>query len=760
MYVFKASWYNIKTICITICQTVRALPASERTRNHNMTYEEFQDKYHIRLSMQQLTAVRSIDGPVLLLAVPGSGKTTVLVTRLGYMVYCAGIAPENILTLTYTVAAARDMSNRFGAYFGDGLKGRMEFRTINGICARIIQHFGRLKGEVPFSLMTDNEAITKMLSEIFRRTENSYATESDLKGIRGLITYIKNMMLTDDEVRQLDEEAEFKISEIYKEYHRELRAQGLMDYDDQMVYAHNILKRSPETLQFFQDKFSHICVDEAQDTSKIQHEIIRLLAGSRDNLFMVGDEDQSIYGFRAAYPDALLSFEKDHPAAKVLLMEENFRSDGKIVAAADRFIQKNTLRHKKHMVAAKAASMEVQKIILKDRYGQYPYLVKAAEECQVQTAVLYRNNESALPLIDLLERRGIPYRVRNMELTFFTHRVVQDIRNMMCFAMDPKDTELFLQVYYKVSTYINKQDAIRICEISRRENRDVLETAVQYGQLSERTRKNCRLIKTHFKCLLSDQADGVVNRIVYYMGYGDYLERAGINDSKLFILKAIAKNENSLQRILERVDELQEILRGKQDRRWNVPPADGQAGSPGESNPVILSTIHSSKGLEYDHVYLLDVVDGVFPEAVPKDLKTMDKSEQGAYEEERRLFYVGITRAKSKLSVFKLNQKSTFCQELMYKEKTATDRVRRGEIDQKKVKADSVPYAVKSKSLSQEGYGKFLNAIGDGLIVKHKKLGEGVVVEVQGDKVLIQFDHGQRLFGLKTLYEYDLLEME
>ena len=111
---------------------------------------------------------------------------------------------------------------------------------------------------------------------------------------------------------------------------------------------------------------------------------------------MVGDENQSIYGFRAAYPDALLSFEKDHPAAKVLLMEENFRSDGKIVAAADRFIQKNTLRHKKHMVAAKAASMEVQKIILKDRYGQYPYLVKVAEECQVQTAVLYRNNDCPL----------------------------------------------------------------------------------------------------------------------------------------------------------------------------------------------------------------------------------------------------------------------------------------------------------------------------------------------------------------------------
>lgn len=725
-----------------------------------MTYEEFQDKFHVRLNQQQLEAVRAVNGPVLLLAVPGSGKTTVLVTRLGYMIYCAEIKPENILTLTYTIAAARDMTNRFCSCFGNELRERMEFRTINGICAKMIQYFGRLKGVEPFSLATDGDVITKILSDIFRRTENSYATESDLKEIRRLITYIKNMMLTDDEIGQLNKEAEFKVSDIYKEYRREMRARNLMDYDDQMVYAYNILRKSPETLRYIQDKYTYICVDEAQDTSRIQHEIIRILAGTRDNLFMVGDEDQSIYGFRAAYPEALLSFEEDHTAAKILLMEENFRSDGKIVAAADKFIQKNVLRHKKHMVAAKDASMDIEKIILKDRGAQYHYLVRVAEECRVQTAVLYRNNESALPLVDLLERQRIPYRVRNMELTFFTHRIVQDIRNMIRFAMNPKDIDLFLQIYYKVSTYINKQDAIRISEISRQENRDVLETAVNYGQLSERTRKNCKLIKTHFKCLLSDQADGSINRIVYYMGYGDYLDRAGVSDSKLFILKAIAKSENSPQRILERLDELQDILKRKQDGQQNMPHTNGQADGLQNSFPIILSTIHSSKGLEYDNVYLLDVVDGVFPETVPKNLKNMDKMERESYEEERRLFYVGITRAKGRLSVFKLDQKSTFCQELIYKEKPVIDKTRKG-ASQQKIKTTLVlAYKVKKKPISPEGFEKFLNGIGDGLIVKHKKLGEGVVVEVLGDKVMIQFDDGQRLFELKALYEYDLLEIE
>ena len=705
----------------------------------NMTFEEFQNKFHIALNEQQLEAVRTVDGPVLLLAVPGSGKTTVLVTRLGYMVYCAGIAPEKILTVTYTVAAARDMANRFSNLFGNGTNGRLEFRTINGICAKIIRYYGELIGKTPFSLVTENESISKMLSDIFRETEKSYATEGDLKGIRSAITYIKNRMLPDDEITQLDEEVGFKISEIYRVYSRELQNRGLMDYDDQMVYARNILRKSPETLRFFQDKYEYICVDEAQDTSKIQHEIIRLLAGRRDNLFMVGDEDQSIYGFRAAYPEALLSFEKNHLNAKVLLMEVNFRSDGEIVAAADRFIQKNILRHEKHMTAAREAKTEVQAVVLRSRNEQYQYLAKAAEGCRTQTAVLYRNNESGLPLVDLLERKGLPYRIRNGDLTFFTHRVVQDIRNIICFASNPKDPELFFQIYYKISTYISKQDALRICEISRKEGRDVLETAINYGQLPDRTVQNCITIRMQLKNILSFRADRALAVIVDNMGYGSYMERMGISDEKIFVLKAIAQNEDSPNRLVERLDELQLIIKGEQD--GGVQYLSGHKDGPA---PIVLSTIHSSKGLEYDTVYLMDVVDGVFPESVPKDLKTADKKEREAYEEERRLFYVGVTRAKNRLYVFKSDRKSSFCRELTYKEKVQSEAATENKRQAK-------------KPFSQDGFRKFLNTIGEGLIVKHKKLGEGVIVEIQKEKVVIQFGSERRLFELRILYEYGLL---
>ena len=161
-----------------------------------MTFAEFQKRYQIKLNKQQLDAVQSVEGPILLLAVPGSGKTTVLVTRLGYMIYCKGIAPENILTLTYTVAATRDMADRFEKFFGPEMRGRLEFRTINGICAKIISYYGRRIGKNSFQLVTDEKSTAGMLSSIFQKVEGVYPTESDMKSARTWITYIKNMMLS------------------------------------------------------------------------------------------------------------------------------------------------------------------------------------------------------------------------------------------------------------------------------------------------------------------------------------------------------------------------------------------------------------------------------------------------------------------------------------------------------------------------------------------------------------------------------------
>ena len=653
-----------------------------------MTWTEFTSRFPIQLNQQQESAVQSVEGPVLLLAVPGSGKTTVLVTRLGYMIFCKGIAPERILTVTYTVAATKDMAERFACRFGAQMAGRLEFRTINGICARVIQYCSWKSGRTAFSLLTDEKRIAAMLAGIYQRIEHSYPTESDLQNVRTLITFIKNRMLGEEEIRTLEKDAEIQLLRIYKAYNAELREHQLMDYDDQMVYAYTMLQRFPWLREHFQQQYPYICVDEAQDTSKIQHAIIALLASRTENLFMVGDEDQSIYGFRAAYPDALLEFEQHHPGARVLLMEENFRSDASIVRAADRFIQKNTLRHEKHMQPARPKQREIREIPLANRKAQYSYLLKVAEDCTAAyaadqeqravaadevkeradggpatdtlhadrrrslspIAVLYRDHECALPLIDLLERNGVPYKMRNADIGFFTNRVVLDICNIIRLAENPLNTELFMQLYYKLGTYLRKQDAQSIADISQLEGLSVWDVALKHGGLNAYTKGKVRAIQTHMRNMLKENAGRAVHRIVEYMGYREYMERSEIKDTKLDILRILADQEDSPRHLVDRLEKLRQVLKEKSSER---------------DCPFILSTIHASKGLEYDSVYLLDVIDGVLPAQIPKDLKKAEKAELEAYEEERRLFYVGITRAKDQLYVFTMKtQHSAFCDEL------------------------------------------------------------------------------------------------
>lgn len=743
-----------------------------------MEWKEFETTFSVKLNQQQKEAVQSTKGPVLLLAVPGSGKTTVLVTRLGYMIYCRNIPPESILTVTYTVAATKDMSERFAVRFGEDMAKRLEFRTINGICARIIQYYGRRIGKTPFELVKDEKATTGMLIKICQDHGMGYPTESDLKNVRTLITYIKNMMLNEEELQKLEEESDIRIAGIYREYCRQMREQKLMDYDDQMLYAYNILRKDPGVLAYFQNRYPYICVDEAQDTSKIQHAIIALLAAGTGNLFMVGDEDQSIYGFRAAYPEALLSFEKKHSGAKVLLMEENFRSNAKIVEAADKFIQKNTLRHEKHMRAAREAGADIREISLKSRKAQYVYLMKAAQECTTgmagmsgseehrgradasvtETAVLYRDNECAIPLIDLLERKNIPYRMRNADLSFFTHRTVLDVQNIIRFAMDPKDTELFMQIYYRLKLFFNKKDALRYAQISQEKDMEVLDAALKYGNLEKYQEDNIRNLKRQMVRILNMPGDEAVNQILTYMGYQDYLKKMGMNANKLETVKLIGSRVESPEKLLERLEELRTIIQEKVSDK---------------DCPFILSTMHASKGLEYDTVYLLDVMDGILPEKVLANSRTASKEELETYEEERRLFYVGVTRAKNQLNVFTTNKPSKFCSELLGKRNLRENQQK--EYAGIKKWGDYSPagtYGIKGNGM-YHGYGtghgsqkqpgksyqELADALGEGMIVKHKKFGEGVVVDMEGEYIRIQFGDNVKNMDLKVLARLGMLEI-
>lgn len=681
-----------------------------------MTYSEFAEKFNIKLNEQQCRAVQETDGAVLLLAVPGSGKTTVLVARLGYMIFCKGIDPRSVLTMTYTVAATNDMRKRFCSYFGNEMQSMLEFRTINGVCSKIIRTYEQLGSGSAFDVLSNEKDVSALLSAVYREVTSTFPTESDIKSVRTMITYAKNMMLSDDEIKSLDCDIP-EFYNIYRKYCGALRERRLMDYDDQMVYACRILKRYPQILERIHDRYRYICVDEAQDTSKIQHEIIALLAQGSGNLFMVGDEDQSIYGFRAAYPQALTNFEKNYRDAKVLLMEENFRSGANIVNAADRFISRNTDRHKKLMRASRTDSDTVKKVPLADRFSQYKYLLKAAKECRSDTAILYRDNESAIPLIDLFERNGVPYRIRSGDMTFFTHRTVQDIRNIIRFAYDPYDTDAFIQIYYKISTYLNKANATAVCDICRRDGLSVWNALFALDSLSPGAMRGCRSIKENMDSLTRERADKAVSRIFNTMGYCDYLDRMGMKYDKMSILAAIGANELTPQGLLRRLDELEKLIRS--------------GFVPDEYN-VTLSTIHSSKGLEYDTVYLIDVYDGMFPETAIGNPKYYDDETVRLYQEERRLFYVAVTRAKNTLCLLTYaDEESSFCDELLG-----------------------------AKGFSpQEISDEFIKRCEVGRQINHKQFGAGTVISKNGDIITVSFaEASTKKLSIQTLFSQKLLD--
>ena len=665
-----------------------------------MTAAEFLDRHAPGFSSQQRAAAAAGGGPVLLLAVPGSGKTTVLVTRIACLIATGAALPEEILTVTYTVAAARDMRDRFARLFGGELAGRLAFRTINGLCAAVIRRCERLLGRRAFSLLSDPGAQAALIAGLCREQTGSFASESTVRAIQTAITYVKNRMTAPVLPQDVDLEG-VDFPALYRAYEQALRANGQMDYDDQMVYARRLLLRYPEVLDALRSRYRWLCVDEAQDTSRIQHDILELLAGKGGNLFLVGDEDQSIYGFRAAEPSALLHFEEAHPGARVLLMETNYRSTPQIVAAADRFIAANTGRREKHMRASRGDGLPVREHWLPDREAQYREVAALAAQVPGDTAVLYRDNDSALPVIDLLDRRNIPYRCRAGDGLFFSNRVVRDAADIWRLARRPDDGACFLRVYYKFSAGVPRLLARTAAERCNGTGKSILAFLAEEPAGTPWMRGQCRTLVRQMEALLRDDGGRAVRRIAWAMGYRAYLEQRGADTSRLEILEALGAREPSLEALLARLERLERLVR---------------AG--GGDRGLILSTIHSSKGLEYDRVVLLDVLDGVFPRQLPGPRPSA--AEREALEEERRLFYVAVTRARTELEVYRFRDPaapSSFAEALFPKapEPAAADVWQ------------------------------------PGTRLVHRVFGPGAVTAREGDVVTVLLDSGQtRRFALRT----------
>lgn len=613
----------------------------------NVRYRSFVEKYDIALNKQQERALQAIEGSNLLLAVPGSGKTTVLVARLGHMVINKGISPEDILAITFNRNATSEMKRRFYEKFGKEIGCRINFKTINSLSLEIYSTFCKEKNHPKRRQIKENEKKT-ILANIYKKYTEEYVTDNDVIELATAITYIKNMMLNEDQIRKIEPDYPH-IYEMYSSYKSELDNKNLMDFDDQMVFAYWILKEKPDYSKRFTQKYKYICVDEAQDTSKIQHEIIKIIAQD-NNLFMVGDEDQSIYGFRAAYPKALLNFRYDYKNPYILRMERNYRSTKQIVDLAQRFISQNKGRYEKKMTAERGVGEDVILEVVNSREAQYLHLLEAAKSTKRDMTFLYRDNESSVVLVDLFLRNNIPFRLRKPEMNFFDNRIVKEIVAYLKLAINNYDINSFEQICNKGIIYLKskqKEYAIKSMKFAGLSVFEAVAEQMKYvkSEYQYRASRFQTIMEGISKCSLSEAISVIFNE-----GYKDYLRDQHYDDSKVDILRMIAKQEASISSFLLRIKELQEIFSN------NI--------NDSSTCNIVLSTIHSSKGLEYDCVYMVDVFDGHLPSA-SVNVFSRSKDNADPEQEERRLFYVGITRARNELHLFLIKDKySSFIEEL------------------------------------------------------------------------------------------------
>ncbi|MDR5658449.1 ATP-dependent helicase [Serpentinicella sp. ANB-PHB4] len=596
-------------------------------------FEEIQD----RLNEQQKEAAQHVDGPAIILAVAGSGKTTTLCTRTANLILNHRINPKTIMTLTFSKAAAKDMKKRFGDVFGHLIDtNHLAFSTIHAFAYKIILQYYRQMNRRLMIIEDSTNPLNKhrILKNIYQQLNNGYATEETVEEMLSLITYIKNMMLRKEEIAGIDTNVKNFI-QIYNQYETFKEENLYIDYDDMLTVAYKILKERPKLLEGLQNRYQYWQIDEFQDTSKIQYEMIKLLIHPKNNIFCVGDDDQTLYSWRGSYPKILLDFNKVFKKAKVYFMEENFRSTKDIVELSDYIIDKNKERYKKNIFTNNLNGPAIMINEFKDQTEQINTVIERIKESNTEKAILYRNNFSAIPFMDKLNEENIDFYIREHKLSFLKHWIVNDIICFINLAYDPCDFESFTKIYYKLDAYLSKDVLNYVGNLSKKQagNR-ILDIVLTYDGLKPRQRDRIHELKLDFDAIKSGNKKNIIGYIEKEMYYGKYLQNQDHTPQEtanniLGTLKYLARDCSNGSDLMTKLDTLQIII---QKAKKNV------------NSKLILSTVHASKGLEFEEVYLIDLIEGLFP--FTSNSKEENDSE---IEEERRVYYVALTRAINKL---------------------------------------------------------------------------------------------------------------
>jgi len=611
------------------------------------------------LNPRQKEAVTAPPGQVLVLAGPGSGKTRVLTRRTAHLIYSLGVRPASILAVTFTNKAAREMESRVQQLLGDQLQG-LWLGTFHSLCARLLR---RESNHLPFDdqyvIMDadDQEALVKRVLKEFGLDDKLYNPFV----IRDLISRAKNALILPAEYTARTH-MEGAARRVYGRYQQLLESNNAVDFDDLLLWTVRLFVDQPEVRQRYAARFEHVLVDEFQDTNQAQYEIVRLLASHHHNLFVVGDEDQSIYRWRGADYRNVQRFMDDYPHAQKILLEQNYRSTQNVLDAARAVIDRNVARTPKQLFTQRGQGQPIILYEAVDDYDEAAYVVESIHQ-QLEDgqrpggdfAIMYRTNAQSRLLEEAFLRARIPYRLVGAQ-RFYGRREVKDLIAFLRLVHNPRDEISLLRVINLPPRGIGEKTLIGLQLVSQQAHSSPGQVLLDLGEQGQQS-PHWAQFSNHGGAVLADfghQLAGwralslsiplpdLFDRILQDTAYREYIEEGGeIGQSRW-------ENVLELRRLAYEYSEL-----GLSAFLENVALVSDQDTLPDQVDTPTLLTLHAAKGLEFPVVFIIGLDDGWLPHN-----RSMEDPEEMA--EERRLFYVGITRSQDQLVLVHADQRSSF----------------------------------------------------------------------------------------------------
>lgn len=587
----------------------------------------------MQVDSAQKKAIEHNRGPMLVLAGPGSGKTLVITRRTQWLIERAGVAPGNILVVTFTRAAAGEMRSRFDRLM-DGRHLPVSFGTFHAVFFTILKYAYNYRVE---NILSEDEKYG-IIRDIVHQVDVEMDDEKDfLMNIAGEISQVKGDMMPLEHFYSANCSKDV-FEEIYRGYEQKLRRMRRLDYDDMLVQTWQLFKERPDILLAWQKKYTYILIDEFQDINRIQYEVIRMLAKPENNLFVVGDDDQSIYRFRGAKPEILLGFTKDYPEAKMTVLNKNYRSTGAIVSRAEGLIRHNEHRYAKHMTAVREQGSEILVKAFQKPADQYLKMIREIVDLRregvawEQIAVIFRTNIQMSGLVEQLTVYNVPFVMRDSVPNIYEHWIARDIFAYMNIAFGSNSRADYLRIINRPNRYISRayfdEEIVNLANV-----KDYLENR---EWMLERVEQ----LEYDLYMMASMGPYPAIQYIRHSIGYDDYLksyamDRGIKSDDLLEVLDELMDKSHAYKTWEEwfrAMEQYAETLKIRSRQKFEV------------SEGIRLLTMHGAKGLEYEVVYIPDANDGLMPHK-----KAATESDK---EEERRMFYVAMTRAKNDLRIY------------------------------------------------------------------------------------------------------------